>query len=237
MISSLKSVARSRLPFLVPLWGKARHAGYLARCLMRSRQERFASIYRDNTWGDNDSVSGTGSNLHETEAVRDALPKLLAELGCRSLLDAPCGDFYWMKLVPLAADYTGADIVPDLVRRNQEKYGASNRRFVHLDLAKDPLPKVDLVLCRDCLVHLSYADIRRVLANLKQSGSKYLLTTTFPQKRNTDIITGSWRPLNLEQAPFALPPPIRLLNERCPQAEFADKSLGLWRISELPDLR
>jgi hypothetical protein len=51
------------------------------------------------------------------------------------------------------------------------------------DLTRDPLPKVDLVLCRDCLVHLSFDDIYESLDNLRRSGSMLLLTTTLAEGR------------------------------------------------------
>jgi hypothetical protein len=66
-----------------------------------------------------------------------------------------------------------------------------------------------------------------------------LLTTTFPAAAdNEDIVTGDWRVLNLECSPFDFPPPMELLNEGCTEAggRFADKSLGLWRIADLPRL-
>jgi hypothetical protein len=93
---------------------------------------------------------------------------------------------------------------------------------------------VDLVLCRDCLVHLSSKDAVAALRNLKRSGSTYLLATTFPEHTdNPDVITGYWRPINLELPPFALPRPMLMINEGCPERGGADKSLGLWRIADL----
>jgi hypothetical protein len=59
------------------------------------------------------------------------------------------------------------------------------------------------------------------------------LTTTFPGcASNEDIVTGDWRPLNLQLAPFNLPAPDLLINEQCTEGGnlFADKSLGLWRL-------
>jgi len=47
-----------------------------------------------------------------------------------------------------------------------------------------------------------------VLRNIRRSGSAYLLVTTFPdRKENVDIITGNWRPLNMEKPPFNFPRP------------------------------
>jgi hypothetical protein len=106
-----------------------------------------------------------------------------------------------------------------------------------LDLTSSPLPPADLLLCRDCLVHLSLTDARRALANIRRSDITYLLTTTFPaEPTNVDVVTGDWRPLNLQRPPFGFPEPLELLVEGCTEQQglFADKSLGLWRVADLP---
>ena len=107
--------------------------------------------------------------------------------------------------------------------------------FRHANLLADRLPAVDLVLCRDGFVHFCYRDIWLALRNICRSGSSYLLTTTFPKRHNRDIWTGDWRPLNLEAEPFNLSQPLELIVEGCTESggEFADKSLGLWRIDDL----
>jgi len=101
-------------------------------------------------------------------------------------------------------------------------------------LIEDHLPSADLILCRDCLVHLSYDDIRNALKNICSSNIRYLLTTTFPNRENRDIETGQWRPLNLEAHPFFLPKPIAVINENCSESKgaYSDKSLALWDLSE-----
>jgi hypothetical protein len=136
-------------------------------------------------------------------------------------------------------EYIGVDLLEELVAANREAFGEPGRRFMALDLLGDALPRADLILCRDCLGHLPYADIRGIVRNLAASGSRYLLTTTFPGRAsNTDIRTGDWRPLNLQLAPFAFPAPLELINERCTESAgaFADKSLGLWRLDDLAGL-
>ena len=76
----------------------------------------------------------------------------------------------------------------------------------------------------------------RALRNICDSGSTYLMTTSFPGRRkNEDIVTGQWRPLNLEVAPVAFPAPLRIVNEGCTEGDgaFRDKSLGLWRVDDV----
>lgn len=128
-------------------------------------------------------------------------------------------------------DYTGADVVAELIERNQRLYGGEGRRFVTADLTRDALPRADLILCRECLVHLSFRDARAVLRNFRRSGSTYLLVTTHAKVReNEEIATGDWRPLNLQLPPLNFPPPLRLLVED----EELGKCLGLWRLDALP---
>jgi hypothetical protein len=152
------------------------------------------------------------------------------------MLDIPCGDFAWMRHVDIgAAKYIGADIIRELILSHERLHTTNNRRFAVLDIVADELPQADLILCRDCLVHFSYRLIRKAVRNIGCSQATYLLTTTFPEHSNSDIVTGNWRPLNLCRPPFDFPPPIQLINEGHPPP-YADKSLGLWQISGLPQL-
>ena len=196
----------------------------------------FTEIQASNLWGAEESVSGLGSELDATAKLRAELPRLLRDLGADTMLDIPCGDFRWMSETELPVSrYIGGDIVEALVERNRRKY--SGREFLHLDLCSGDLPKVDVVFCRDCLVHLSFENVRRAIANVKRSGSTWLLTTTFLEcEENSDIVNGDWRMLNFELAPFQWKPPARVLVEGCTEAGggYSDKALGLWRISDLP---
>ena len=199
------------------------------------RSEVFSNIYRDNGWKDPESRSGVGSRMEETRVVRSALPDLLRQLDVKTFLDAPCGDLNWIRHVELGAiDYIGADIVPELIADNTRRFsgvtgpGGTRYRFQVLDLVTDTVPKVDLVLCRDCLVHLSLRDAAQALRNIVASGSRYLLSTTFAsQETNTDIIIG-WRRLDLQLPPFSLPEPLKLFDEE--SSEQSDKRLGLWDL-------
>lgn len=200
---------------------------------------RFERIEKTNLWGAANSVSGLGSEGLATAAIRDALPPLLQRLGARSLLDAPCGDAGWIGRMKLDLDYTGVDIVPSLIRANNQRVarGELIGRFFVADITRDPLPHADVILCRDCLVHLSFDNIARAAANFRASGARFLLATTFPEwDANRDCEDGDWRALNMEKAPFNWPAPCELINERCEEGGggWRDKSLGLWRLDELP---
>lgn len=200
----------------------------------------FRHAYATNHWAGPESPSGPGASLDQTAAIRRSLPELCRRLGVQTLLDLPCGDCSWMATIDIGVvKYIGADFLPELIEATTRRRARSDREFRVLDLLSSPLPTADLVLCRDCLVHLSFADIASAISNLRASRSTYLLTTTFPEQPvNEDIRTGDWRPLNLEIAPFHWPKPQDILNEECTEANglFADKSLGLWRLDVLPKL-
>jgi SAM-dependent methyltransferase len=198
---------------------------------------RFTHTYRRGGWKSDESVSGPGSTLAQTESIRSALPEVFAKHGVRSLLDAPCGDFHWMnellKQLPRDFIYHGADIVAPLIESVRSKYATANVDFTVADLIRDPLPKADAILCRDCWIHFSERDIRRAVENLKRSGARLLLTTSFTEiAEYTDIQTGRCRLMNLERAPFNFPEPLVRIREEGPSGRF----LGVWDLQRLPSL-
>jgi hypothetical protein len=198
----------------------------------------FTGIFHRNAWGSAESVSGPGSTRARGESFRDDIIALLRRIGARTLLDAPCGDFNWMDSVADAVDsYTGVDIVEALIARDARLHGNARRTFLCRDFTRDALPRADVILCRDALVHFSFADVRAALRNFRRSGSRYLLTTTFvDHESNENCWTGSWRMLNLERAPFHFPPPLALIHERRPLPDGRDsgKRLGLWELESAP---
>ena len=204
----------------------------------KTTQEIFTTIYNDNHWKSSESISGGGSELEQTNSVIKEVNIILKSYSIKSILDIPCGDFNWMRFVDLAeTKYIGADIVDKLILNNSNSYSINKQiDFKVINLITDKLPKVDLVITRDCLVHLSFKDIFKSIANIKNSGSKYLLTTTFTNRHNNiDIITGSWRTLNLEIAPFNFPKPIALFIENCTEdnGNFSDKAMALYNIEDI----
>jgi hypothetical protein len=197
-----------------------------------SGEEVFREIYRTNHWGASER-SGAGASVEQAASVLAHLASLIETLQVRTLLDVPCGDFAWMRHLQADVRYIGGDVLPELAAANQERYGGPDRQFLTIDLLKDGLPDAEMLLCRDCFVHLSFADVAAALTNIRRSRCRWLLTTTFPGcASNEDIVTGDWRPLNLELPPLNLPAPRMLLNEQCTEGGnlFADKSLGLWKI-------
>jgi len=176
----------------------------------KSTEDKFTWIYKNNWWNSEESHSGSGSTFENTENLRKELPKIITKFNIATILDAPCGDFNWMKeLLPsLDVRYIGADIVQDLVDINNSKYQNESITFVKLNIVSDNLPHADLLICRDCLFHLSFEDIRGFLNNFINSNISYLLTTTHKNKnnfKNSNIQTGDFRLIDLFSYPFNFP--------------------------------
>ncbi|AFW95216.1 glycosyltransferase [Dolichospermum sp. UHCC 0684] len=196
----------------------------------------FEKIYENNGFAGTESRSGEGSSLFQTRIIREEIIKLLDELEVKYLLDVPCGDWNWMRYVNLSnIYYTGGDIVQTIIDNNNKLHGNENCKFEYLNIITGPLPKADLILCRDCLVHLNFIDGLTALEQFRKSGAKWLLTTTFTERdSNTDLYEGAiWRPLNLEKPPYNLPKAHRYINEGCTEGGnlFGDKCLGLWQLN------
>ncbi len=203
----------------------------------RQAGEVFAPAYESHQWGSSESRSGAGSELEATENLRAYLPDLFERLNVRTFLDAPCGDWNWMRLVDLeGVDYIGADVVPRIVEENITRYARPGVRFMVADLANTPLPRADLVLCRDCWVHLSFQDIAAILENFRKSGAEWLLVSHTPSHaRNRNKRTGlQWRYLNLERRPFDFPAPREGRKDHLPHVPF---QIAHWKLQDLPRIK
>lgn len=233
----LKEIAKQNIRFASTIYAGLRRTCVRSSQISKSAEGIFTSIYRSNGFGGKDSVSGPGSDLLQTKIIINELQLLFQEMNIRTMLDIPCGDFNWMKTTDIQCiSYIGADIVHELIHKNRERYARHGIRFQHMNIIHDKIPSVDLIFCRDCLVHFSFADIFQALENICSSQSKYFLTTTFTERQdNNDIETGGWRPINLELAPFRLATPLKIINEGCTEdnGAYADKALGLWRVADL----
>src|SRR5262249_11416011 len=140
----------------------------------------FTRHYERRDWLEPETVSGRGSSLERTDAIRRELPALFTELSVRTVLDAGCGHFPRFQALERGLEsYVGIDVVEELVAVNRLRYGTPRRRFVALDIIPDRLPRADLIICRDCLVHLKNRQVAAALRNFRRSGSRYLRATTF----------------------------------------------------------
>jgi len=195
-------------------------------------KEKFSFIYQKNLWRNTESLSGSGSTLKYTKNIRKSLPEVISKYKISSVFDAPCGDFNWMKhaLKTFDVHYTGGDIVDDLIKDNNKKYSKNNINFISINLINDSFPKSDMMLCRDCLFHMSYKDTLEILKNFIASDTKFLFTTTYNKSDdfiNEDIVTGNFRNIDLTKPPFNFPSnPICSIFDG--QKDTLDRHISLW---------
>ena len=181
---------------------------------------------------DRESSSGVGSTINLTQNTIQILNTIISKHNITSLIDIPCGDMNWMsnflKDYPNII-YTGFDISPSLIKYNKIKYPSLS--FSILDIVNNTLSqKTDLILCRDLLFHMHPTLGMKTILNLKASGSRWLLTSTFPNRQNKiqDIAKGTrFYPINLNSPPFNMPKPKYIYNEN-----EQDKYLALWDLHD-----
>lgn len=200
-------------------------------------KELFTKIYKGNLWNGVESCSGVGSDKKAVAYVKVGIARVIAATACKTILDCACGDFNWMQDLVKEfphIKYTGVDVVEEMIAENKKKYSAKNVEFKCMDITTDPLPKADLVICRDCLVHLSFQDIENFLSNFLRSGSSFLLTTSFGDRKNVEVPNNQtrWRTVSLQKPPFNLPAPMMSFNEKADEP-YCDKSLYLYRREQL----
>jgi len=203
-----------------------------------NRKKIFTAIWKNNYWLDNESQSGPGSTLSYTKNIRRKLPRLFDAYNIKSIFDAPCGDFNWMRdvLRKYNCYYFGADIVKELIVNNQQRYSNKRINFHVLDITEDIFPNTDLWLCRDAFFHFSNEDILKSLKIFCNSEIKYLLVTnniTSFDHQNINIKTGGWRLLNLELSPFNFPKPIVFLEDYIDG--FAPRILALYTRAQIQE--
>lgn len=184
-----------------------KHLSYKKVLNIRNKKKLFSEIYKKNMWNSKETRSGEGSEFKYTANLRIFLPKIISHFKIKVIIDAPCGDFNWMKHIIKNKNlkYIGLDIVPKIINANKKNYSQNNITFITSDICKDKIPNCDLLIVRDCLFHFSYKDISKFLLNISRADYKYLLTTTHVVKKNfknRDIATGDFRLINLFKYPF-----------------------------------
>ena len=190
----------------------------------------FDRIYDKNLWQSDESVSGKGSELSCARNILERLPFLLKKYGIKTIMDAPCGDYNWIKHLDYTFDkYTGIDIVESLINKNK-KYENEKIKFFQGDILSSNFPPADLILCRDCFIHLTFEQIFKALENFKKSKSKMVMLTTYNIGQNRDVLTGQYRKINLLLPPFNFPEPLDCIRE-LPLED--GKYICLWKLEDL----
>jgi hypothetical protein len=198
-------------------------------------QKKFEAIERGDVWGYDHQGRVAG-----TDKLRRQLLTFLDAENIGSIVDLPCGHFTWQssllieaRMQGLTIDYTGADIVPSIIQTNNNR---ADERFLVLDITTDDIPPCDLLIIRDCLVHLTDGQILAALTNILRAEVKWIAMTSFPDREHR--VREDWEPLNywrpLNMTTFDFPFPSWVIVEAMdPSGQYADKTLSIWKRSAL----
>ena len=196
------------------------------------KQEKEKNTDDKSVWLNQDDINKY-SGL--TEIFLDIL---FDDLKIKSFVDVGCSDVIWQsKLKWDKASYLGLDIVNDIVKFNSKKY--KHMSFKHSNLIEDECPKADMVCVRNVLLHNSLDSCKKILTNIKKSGSKYLLVSTdftIDKNNDTSCIWATRRNLDIE--PFNLLYPMAYFPEVLPSVKkpkAPNNYLGLYFVNRIPD--
>lgn len=203
---------------------------------MKNNEKIFTDIYDNNIWGSKESVSGVGSELDNTKNLRKEINYLIKILNIKSILDAPCGDMNWFSKINLNnITYYSFDIVEDLINKNKENFKKEkNYIFEKKDVINEKLPTVDLIICRDLIIHFPIKEIYNLLHNFCNSGSKYLLITKCKNANiNTDIEFGNYARRDLEKKPFNFNKPIFEFFDKEKEDPALNSYMALYKLNHI----
>jgi len=134
-----------------------------------------------------------------------------------------------------SVQYIGGDIVKILIDKNNKRYKNNKIKFIQIDLTKDIFPKSDIMICRDCLFHLSYKDTILLLENFIKSNTPYILTSTHTKKNvivNRDIQTGDFKLIDLFSSPYNFPSrPLAIIDDYI--SPYPERKLCLWTRKQI----
>ena len=183
---------------------------------MKDLEKAFENIYSNNLWGSPDSIperlnqkfySGGGTdpendfnnlykNLIQSYVDRDDV-KTVAEIGCGDWEVSSRID--WKKV-----QYTGYDVVKDLIDYNNSNYANDNINFVcDSNIFENNNLKADLIIIKDVLQHLPPSYYINFLKSIT-SNFKYNIITNDYSPQNSEISFGGYQGNDFTTSPFNL---------------------------------
>lgn len=212
-------MVKNQLKSLIP---KSWICGYAAiKNRNKSAEQVFTEIYHKEYWGKSTEANGyfSGTGTHDANTLKyvDLLTDFIRKNDVKSVFEIGCGDFSIMKQVlsNVKVNYTGADVVADLIAHLQETHGDKKTEFIQLDaIACRAFPNADLCVIRQVLQHLNNVQISNILEKTNQF--KYVIITEHvpvnPEMLNGDKTLGGYIRLQnaktsgvfLDAPPFSL---------------------------------
>lgn len=199
---------------------------------MNTREEReakFERIYKTKDWGVfGETLSGRGSSTAFVAKTIEYIKRIIVEREIESIVDI-CGDMAWqggfLNSFP-DVKYLGVDISETCLARIDKSLFGENVDFKLMDVCDEEPPRSDLFIARDVLLHLDENSSRRLLNNVKRSGTKWLLITSFRAPDDRTKYNLELPPFDFEFEEFVIE------NPNVPGYE--NKGVGLIRLDNLP---
>lgn len=172
--------------------------------------------------------SSGASSVSGTALLRSRMLDLFREHKIYSVFDAGCNDCNWASLLAHYVRYLGGDISEPLIQNARNQYPELELQ-IH-DVTTDPIPSVDLLLCRDVAIHLSTDHKQQLWNNWYRSGVPWILITHhYDQNANQEVVYTNTFPfgfVNWTLPPWNFPAPTHVLLD--PQSN----SLALWHRTQ-----
>jgi hypothetical protein len=183
----------------------------------------FEQVYATNVWQDSESVSGPGSNKN-SPTIKDFQDTIMYVItnyvkdNKITIVDLPCGDcnfifdiltFIINNTSVSHIEYYGYDIVEPLIDKLQNTIHSTDKltiKFNTFNIVEGVIPiKVDIILCKELFIHLSFAHINAAIANINKSTFDFFIYGVNFNKINQDIAyscPGECREVSLLIEPF-----------------------------------
>tara|TARA_B110000902_G_scaffold228079_1_gene267839 strand:- start:4 stop:693 length:690 start_codon:yes stop_codon:yes gene_type:complete len=170
---------------------------------------KFTNTYKSNGWGSSESASGHGSSLTYSENFKNSLLEIIGKYNIQNIFDCSCGDWNWMKEISTQLpNYTGNDVVKELIDINNKKFGNEKTKFISGDmlseLKKYDDNEIDLLICRHTFEHLPTEYVLDSISEIIRVSKYAMITHINSVSINTDLNMDGFthRPINLQCEPY-----------------------------------
>lgn len=192
-----------------------------------SVRQQFDYVYKNQVWAREDikgTICGAGSTMNNTKLIKSGLSEFIKKYNITSFVDYGCGDCSWIYPVIKNINYTGMDIVKDMIEENMAIY--PDKTFIANDIIDD-IPYGDVIFIRDVLEHLSLPDCIEVIKKAIKARPRYImLSAYYNTKTNGDTKELKYRKRNYMIEPFNFPEPEIYMDDG---ATKTDRTIGVWR--------
>jgi hypothetical protein len=180
---------------------------------MKEIKEAFTKVYKTNGWGSPESIpgrknkkfysgGGTDPDNDKDNIYINTLQSYIDREDIKSVIEIGCGDWEVSSRIDWSSvNYTGYDVVEDLIEYNNNNYSKENVRFIcNSNIITENNITADLLIVKDVFQHLPpsyYVDfIKSIPTNFKYN----LITNDF--SNNSNIEFGGYTGNDFSKDPF-----------------------------------